>query len=92
MQCKCLSMTLLHVLDIGAKHTFDEGVGKNIANPTAILLSTAKMLDHLGLTEHGSKLRAAITEVLSSGSAKTRDLGGFATTQQFTTAVVNSLK
>ena len=77
---------------LGAKHTFDEGVGKNIANPTAILLSTAKMLDHLGLMEHGSKLRAAITEVLSSGSTKTRDLGGFATTQQFTTAVVNSLK
>ena len=76
---------------IGAKHTFDEGVGKNVANPTAILLSTVKMLDHLGLTEHASKLRAAIREVLTSGKTKTRDLGGFATTQQFTTAVVNSL-
>lgn len=49
------------------------------------------MLEHLGLTDHASKLRAAITEVLSTGKAKTRDLGGFATTQQFTTAVVNSL-
>merc|ERR1719232_1715741 len=81
----------LAVFEPGAKHTFDEGVGKNAANPTAILLSTVKMLEHLGLTDHASKLRAAITEVLSTGKAKTRDLGGFATTQQFTTAVVNSL-
>jgi len=81
----------LAVFEPGAKHTFDEGVGKNVANPTAILLSTVKMLEHLGLTDHASKLRAAITEVLSTGKAKTRDLGGFATTQQFTTAVVNSL-
>ena len=49
------------------------------------------MLEHLGLTEHAAKLRAAVTEVLKSGKTKTRDLGGFATTQQFTTAVVNSL-
>jgi len=81
----------LAVFEPGAKHTFDEGVGKNIANPTAILLSTVKMLQHLGLPEHASRLRAAITEVLNSGNTKTRDLGGYATTQQFTTAIINSL-
>merc|ERR1711997_576405 len=82
----------LAVFEPGAKHTFDEGVGKNVANPTAILLSTVKLLQHLGLTEHSSRLKAAIADVLQAGETKTRDLGGFATTQQFTTAVVNSLK
>ena len=76
---------------LGAKHTFDEGVGKNVANPTAILLSAAEMLQHLGLTDHAAKLREAISEVLNAGKTKTRDLGGYATTQQFTTAVINSL-
>merc|ERR1712141_795504 len=57
----------LAVFEPGAKHTFDEGVGRNVANPTAILLSTVKMLQHLGLIEHASKLRSAITEVLSTG-------------------------
>ena len=61
------------------------------ANPTAILLSTVKMLQHLGLDEHALKLRAAVREVLSTGKTRTRDLGGFATTQQFTTAVINSM-
>ena len=79
----------VHIL--GAKHTFDEGVGKNIANPTAILLSTVKMLQHLGLPEHASKLRSALEEVLNTGKSKTRDLGGYATTQQFTAAVINNL-
>ena len=82
---------MLKIFISGAKHTFDEGVGRNVANPTAILLSTVKMLQHLGLTEHASKLRSAITEVLSTGKTRTRDLGGFATTQQFTSAVINNL-
>lgn len=81
----------LAVFEPGAKHTFDEGVGKNVANPTAILLSTVKLLQHLGLTEHASKLKAAIEEVLKTGQTKTRDLGGYATTQQFTAAIINNL-
>ena len=81
----------LAVFEPGCKHTFAEGVGKNLANPAAILLSTAKMLEHLGLSEHAIKLRTGIHKVLSEGKTKTRDLGGFATTQQFTAAVINSI-
>ena len=36
------------VFEPGARHTFDEAVGKGVANPTAMFLSTASMLDHLG--------------------------------------------
>ena len=35
----------LAVFEPGAKHTFDEAAGKNIANPTAALLASAKMLE-----------------------------------------------
>ena len=49
------------------------------------------MLQHLGLEEHALKLKAAVRKVLTDRKTKTRDLGGFATTQQFTTAVINSI-
>ena len=68
-----------------------EGVGKNVANPTAILLSTAEMLGHIGLSEESVKIKTAIYNVLTEGKTKTRDLGGYSTTEQFTTAVINNL-
>ena len=65
--------------------------GKGVANPTAMLLTTLNMLDHLGLQKEEELLRKAINRVLSEAKVKTRDLGGYATTQQFTNAVINSL-
>lgn len=64
--------------------------GKNLANPTAILLSAAMLLDHIGEVKSGEKLRNAITSVLKSG-VKTTDLGGDATTTEFTKAVIEAL-
>jgi isocitrate dehydrogenase (NAD+) len=82
----------LAVFEPGAKHTFDNAAGKNIANPTAALLAAAKMLQHVGLQSHGEKLKKGVERVLKSGKVKTRDLGGYATTKQFTAAVVNAVK
>ncbi len=62
-----------------------------MANPTAMLLSAASMLDHLGLHKERDLLRKAIDRVLTEGKVRTRDLGGYATTLQFTNAVINSL-
>jgi len=81
----------LAVFEPGARHTFDSAVGKNSANPTAILLSSVKLLNHLGLSEHATKIESAVLQVLQDGKVKTRDLGGFASTQQFTAAVINSI-
>merc|ERR1719305_1644653 len=50
------------VFEPGAKHTFDEGVGKNVANPTALLLSAVKMLKHVGLRDHAWILEHALEE------------------------------
>ena len=81
----------LAVFEPGARHTFDSAVGKNSANPTAMLLSSVKLLEHLGLDSDAAKIENAVHKVLKDGKTKTRDLGGFASTQQFTTAVINNM-
>ena len=66
-------------------------LGRNVANPTALLLATAKMLEHLGMEDKGLQVKTAVNKVLEEHKVKTRDLGGFATTSQFTQAVVDHL-
>jgi isocitrate dehydrogenase (NAD+) len=65
--------------------------GKNIANPTALLQSAVLMLRHIGETEAAGRIDAALREVLQSDSAKTRDLGGTATTTEFAEAICRTL-
>ena len=62
-----------------------------MANPTAMLLASAKLLDHVGLEDHAHQLKAAVNKVLADRKVRTRDLGGFASTTQFTSAVVDNL-
>merc|ERR1712109_409062 len=81
----------LAVFEPGARHTFDSAVGRNVANPTAMLLASAKMLEHLGFEDKAVVLKGAVNKVLEEQKVKTRDLGGFATTQQFTAAVINNI-
>lgn len=64
--------------------------GKGIANPTAILLSAVQMLHHLGLHHDAERVETAIRYTLVSG-IKTRDLGGNATTREFTKAIISNL-
>ena len=63
--------------------------GKNIANPSAILLAFAMMLDDIGQKENASKLRNAIFSVTEDGKYTTADIGGNATTDEFTNAVIS---
>jgi isocitrate dehydrogenase (NAD+) len=65
--------------------------GKGVANPLALMLSSAMMLDHAGLQDKAKRLRDAIEAVLAVDNVKTGDLGGKATTKQFTQAIVNRL-
>ena len=48
--------------------------GKDIANPTAMILSAAMMLDHLGENEAAHRIRTAVREVLSAGESVTADI------------------
>ena len=65
---------------------------KNLANPTALLLSALMMLDHLGERAASARIRAALDRVLTGGVIRTRDLGGTATTTEFTDAVCREVE
>ena len=64
---------------------------QNLANPTALLLSGLLMLDHIGEREAAERIRAALTRVLGEGRIRTRDLGGTATTTEFTDAICRQI-
>ncbi len=64
--------------------------GKGLANPAATFLTAAMMLDHLGETATAQKIDRAVDQVLAEGP-RTADLGGEATTQEFTHAVIGAL-
>jgi isocitrate dehydrogenase (NAD+) len=65
--------------------------GKQIANPTALLLSAVLMLRHIGERAAADRIMAALSSVLSAGLTRTRDLGGTATTMEFAGAVCAAL-
>ena len=65
--------------------------GKGIANPTALLLSAVMMLRHLGDEACALRVEKALFAALEQGTARTRDIGGTATTLQFTRAVAAKL-
>jgi 3-isopropylmalate dehydrogenase len=64
--------------------------GEGIANPSAMFLSAAMMLEHLGYDEEAARVRSAVTAVLQDGP-RTPDLGGDATTDDVTRAIVAEL-
>ncbi len=65
--------------------------GKGIANPIGAIWAGAMMLEHLGETGAAGRVLAAIENVIASGSPRTPDLGGTATTQAVADAVVEAL-
>jgi isocitrate dehydrogenase (NAD+) len=66
--------------------------GKGIANPTALLLAAALMLEHVGLPEMATRLRKAIDDTLNLDKVRTGDLGGSAGTAAFTKALVSRIQ
>ncbi len=65
--------------------------GKHIANPTALMLAAAMMLDHVEYHEMAKRLRSVIESTLRDGPIRTRDLGGTASTTEFTRELVRRL-
>ena len=65
--------------------------GKGIANPCALLLGAAQMLDHLALPEQAERLRAAIIGTLEARDTLTPDLGGEGNTLSFAKAIASRL-
>jgi isocitrate dehydrogenase (NAD+) len=65
--------------------------GKGIANPLALLLAAAMMLDHVGRNDLAQRMRNAIDQTLNEDKVRTGDLGGMASTQEFSQAIVHRL-
>ena len=86
--------------NIGAQHALFEAVhgsapdiaGQGIANPTALLLAGAMLLEHVGELAAADRLRRAISCTLNEDGVRTRDLGGTASTDQFADALIRQLR
>jgi len=65
--------------------------GKGVANPTGLILSACLMLEHIGQAATAERVRDAIDAVVLGGTARTADMGGAASTREFTDALVRAL-
>lgn len=65
--------------------------GKDMANPTALLLSAIMMLRHLQLNEHADRVQNACYTVLREGKSLTGDLGGTGKCSEYTNAIISKL-
>ena len=65
--------------------------GKGLANPTALLLSSAMMLEWLGYKAEAVRLEKALLRVYAEGRVRTADLGGKATTAEMSRALIEAL-
>ncbi|HUA62244.1 MAG TPA: isocitrate/isopropylmalate family dehydrogenase [Verrucomicrobiae bacterium] len=85
--------------NLGDHHAIFEAVhgtapdiaGKGLANPTALMQSAVLMLNHLGEREAAAKLEKAVHRVYAEGTHLTGDVGGKASTQEFTDAVIGAM-
>lgn len=85
--------------NIGKKYSVFEAVhgtapdiaGKGVANPTALILSAAMMLQHLKEEDAARRVNNAVNVVLGAGKTITGDLGGKATTDQYVDALIAEL-
>ena len=85
--------------NIGERYAMFEAVhgsapdiaGRGVANPSALILAGALLLKHLGDLDGAGRVESAVTAMLKSGTLLTRDLGGTASTDEFTAGVLAAL-
>ncbi|XP_064616815.1 isocitrate dehydrogenase [NAD] subunit beta, mitochondrial-like [Liolophura sinensis] len=79
------------IFEPGARHPFAQAVGRDIANPTAILSASVNMLTHMHLEFHAKVIGDALERVIKAGKVRTPDMGGYSTTTDFTGAVIDHI-
>ncbi|OJJ47426.1 hypothetical protein ASPZODRAFT_150933 [Penicilliopsis zonata CBS 506.65] len=80
------------VFEPGCRHVGLDIKGKDQANPSAMILSGSMLLRHLGLDDHANRISKAVYDVIAEGQTRTRDMGGEATTHEFTRAVLDKME
>jgi len=76
----------------GCRHVGLDIKGKDQANPTALILSAAMMLRHIGLDDHANRISQSVYKVIADGNVRTRDMGGNSTTNEFTRAILAQME
>merc|ERR1719327_2067804 len=66
--------------------------GKDLANPTALLLSSVMMLRYMDLHDHASKIETACFQVIKEGNVITGDLGGKSKCSEFTNEIIRKIE
>jgi isocitrate dehydrogenase (NAD+) len=65
--------------------------GRGLANPTALMLAAAMMLDHVGQNDPADRIRDALKKTLADPDSRTGDIGGSLGTEAFTVSVTRNL-
>ncbi|KFK38371.1 hypothetical protein AALP_AA3G105300 [Arabis alpina] len=79
------------MVEIWLMNSAPDIAGKNLANPTAMLLSGVMLLRHLELNETAEQIQNAVIKTIAEGKHRTSDLGGTSTTTEFTNAICDHL-
>ena len=75
----------------GTRHIAKDIGGKGVANPTAMILSSAMMLRHINLPHFAERIQNGVFATIKEGKSLTSDLGGNATTFEYTKAVISHI-
>lgn len=65
--------------------------GQNIANPCSVILASIQLLEHINRQDKAELIRGAVRKTIAEGKTVTQDLGGSATTTEFTDAIIANL-
>ncbi|BHF64699.1 Isocitrate dehydrogenase [NAD] subunit gamma 1, mitochondrial [Sparganum proliferum] len=79
------------IFETGTRKSARSLRGQSVANPLAMLLASADMLEHLGISDKAAVLQNAIVTTVASQNIRTPDLGGLNSTTDVVTAIVNNI-
>ncbi|XP_068709337.1 isocitrate dehydrogenase [NAD] subunit beta, mitochondrial-like [Montipora foliosa] len=79
------------IFEPGARHTYSQMAGRNVANPTAMILAGVDMLDHMNLGFYAKMINDALKKTISKGKSLTMDMGGSTSTTDFVQAVIQNM-
>ncbi len=80
------------VFETATRNTGKTIAGRNVANPSAMLLAGCLLLRHLGLNQHADLINSAVIKTVIQNKVHTQDLGGTATTSDVVEGVIRELQ
>jgi len=80
-----------HAVFASVHGTAPDIAGQGVANPMAVILAGAMLADHLDAQDDGDRIRTAVADVVRSGETLTADMGGSASTEAVTDAIIDAL-